>query len=270
MPPSAVAETPHRAGAWWVQAFGPQYLSVYGHRDEAEATRNAPTIARLVKLKPGSRVLDIACGEGRYARALTAYGCRVTGIDLSADLLDEARRQSPLLPGTPTYLRCDMRELPFSLQFEAAVSLFTSFGYFDERTDDARVLEGIERALVPGGRFLIDFLNAVEVRAHLVAESEQVRGPFHVKLSRRIDDESPAGPFVRKHVVVTDARTGEVVSDVEERVRLYLPEELDAALLAAGLEPVDKPLGDFDGRPYSPDSPRFIRTAMKTGRSRVG
>ena len=41
MPPSAVAETPHRAGARWVNAFGPQYLSVYGHRDEAEATRNA-------------------------------------------------------------------------------------------------------------------------------------------------------------------------------------------------------------------------------------
>jgi SAM-dependent methyltransferase len=88
----------------------------------------------------------------------------VTGLDLSEDLLAEAKARSPNLPGAPTYLRSDMREIPFFEQFEAVVSLFTSFGYFDDRTDDEKVLEGAARALVPGGRLLLDLPNPAQVR----------------------------------------------------------------------------------------------------------
>jgi SAM-dependent methyltransferase len=263
MSPSVASPDVSRSAPWWVRAFSSGYLTVYGHRDDGEAARNVSGIARLLDLAPHARVLDLACGEGRYCRALSARGFQVTGVDLSDDLLAEARRRSPLLPGMPTYVRADMRSLPFGPQFDAVVSLFTSFGYFDERADDARVLSGVARVLVPGGRFLLDFLNAEHVRRHLVTESVEDRAPHRVMTSRRIDDTSEGGPYVRKSVVVVDPRVDRIVFDAEERVRLYEPGMIDAMLRTAELEPVGAPVGDFEGAPWTPSSPRWIRVARK-------
>ena len=61
-----------------------------------------------------------------------------------------------------------------------------------------------------------------------------------------------------------------MLHDVEERVRLYGADELDAALLAAGLVPTGPRHGDFDGSLFGADSPRLIRVAERptTGRAR--
>jgi SAM-dependent methyltransferase len=261
--PVASPERSRTDRAWWVHAFSGWYLTTYGHRDEAEARRNAPGIARLLGLPPHGRILDLACGEGRYARALSSLGYRVTGFDLSDELLTRAHVLSPDLPGAPSYVKGDMRSLPFLQQFDAVVSLFTSFGYFDDRSEDAKVLEGVRGALVPGGRFLLDFLNASQVRASLVAQNEERRDPFLVTYRRRVDETSAGGPYVRKDIEVTDSRNGRRVLEVEERVRLYGPEELDAMLRAAGLEPVGAAAGDYDGRPWDAASPRWIRVAER-------
>lgn len=255
---------------WWVKAFGSEYVAVYGHRDDAEAGRHLPFLISALGLEPHARVLDLACGTGRYARVLSAAGYRVTGFDFSEELLEAAYHRSPALPGMPTYIRGDMRSLPFFAQFDAIVSLFTSFGYFDEPSDDAKVLEGVARALVPGGRYLVDIANVAWLRRTLVASSEVTEGHRTIRARRRLDEASPGGPYVRKHVVIRDDRTGATLLDVEERVRLYGAEELDAALLSAGLVPSGPRYGDFDGSPLGPDSPRLIRVAERprTGRAR--
>ncbi len=258
MPPSTRVESP-----WWVRAFGSEYLAVYGHRDDAEAARHLPFLVRALGLRPHARVLDVGCGEGRYARVLSAAGMRVTGFDYSEDLLAEAYARSPALPGMPTYVRGDMRSLPFFAQFDAAVSLFSSFGYFDDPSEDAKVLEGVARALVPGGRLLIDVANGERLRRALVARSEERRGHRLIRSRRRLDDATPGGPYVRKHVEVVDERTGATLHDVEERVRLYGATALDAALEAAGLAPTGARYGDLDGSPFTLDSPRLVRVAER-------
>ena len=258
MPPSTRAESP-----WWVRAFGSEYLAVYGHRDDAEAARHLPFLVQALGLRPHARVLDVGCGEGRYARVLAAAGMRVTGFDYSEELLAEAYARSPALPGMPTFVRGDMRSLPFFAQFDAAVSLFSSFGYFDEPSDDAKVLEGIARALVPGGRLLVDVANGELLRRTLVSESEERRGDRLIRARRRFDDVTPGGPYVRKHVHVVDERTNATLHDVEERVRLYRADALDAALLGAGLVPTGPRHGDLDGSLFTPDSARLVRVAER-------
>ncbi len=142
-------------------------------------------------------------------------GVRVTGVDLSAALLAEARGVRPGLPGAPTYVRADMRALPFfGPQFDGVVSLFTSFGYFDAPADDARVFAEVARVLAPGGRFLLDFLHAPVVRATLVPASVEARArrpPDHV--TRRIDDETPGGPYVRKTIHLVSSSDDEPLQD---------------------------------------------------------
>ncbi len=52
-------------------------------------------IIRLLKLKKGTRILDLACGQGFFAREFAGLGANVTGIDASRDLIEIARKRSP-------------------------------------------------------------------------------------------------------------------------------------------------------------------------------
>jgi 2-polyprenyl-3-methyl-5-hydroxy-6-metoxy-1,4-benzoquinol methylase len=51
----------------------------------------------LEHVRGGSRVLDVGCGEGRFAAALAAAGARVTGLDVAEEPLRRARVQHPEL-----------------------------------------------------------------------------------------------------------------------------------------------------------------------------
>jgi SAM-dependent methyltransferase len=258
LPLSTAVERP-----WFETAFGPLYRRIYAHRDDAEARRHAPGIRALLGLPRNARVIDVGCGEGRYARALGAMGYRVTGVDLSAAMLQAAAAASADLPGSPTYVRCDMREIPFFEQFDGAVSLFTSFGYFDDRVEDLRQLTAIHRALVPGGRFVVDVGNARRLREGLVPASEERRPPFLFRFRRAWDETTPHGPYVRKETDVIDERTGRLVATIAERVRPYEPDALDAALEASGFVPVGDRRGDLDGSPFTAESPRLVRVCQR-------
>lgn len=231
--------------SWFETAFRRDYLDLYYRRDDAAAKAEAAFAARALGLPPGSRVLDVACGTGRHARALAALGHRVVGADLSRELLaaaSEVRR-----------VRADMRALPFVDAFDAATSFFTSFGYFDD-AGNLRTLRSIAASLRRRGVFLLDFLNAVAVQAKLVPESVEERGGKRFRVRRWIE----AGR-VRKEVVVEG--DGDPRVYVED-VRLYLPHDLERLARAAGLSPVAL-YGDFDGRDYTTDAPRCILVSRK-------
>jgi SAM-dependent methyltransferase len=230
---------------WYETAFRKEYLDLYYRRDDAAAKAEAAFAASALGLRAGSRVLDVACGAGRHARALKALGHRPVGVDLSRDLRAEAR-------DVPR-VRADMRALPFAGAFDAATSFFTSFGYFGEE-DNRAVLRTVADAIRAGGVFLLDFLNATAVVANLVPESEEVRNGRTYRIRRRIEDGR-----VLKEVVVADEG---LTMRYEESVRLYLHNDLVSMLRAAGLNPVAG-YGDFDGRDYTTDAPRCILVARK-------
>ena len=257
MTPASPPETP-----WFMQAFDRAWLELYPHRSDEEARENAPAILGLLGLHAGHSILDVSCGAGRYARAFAALGLRVTGVDLSRDLLEEARRRSPDLPGTPNYFRCDARRMPFARQFDGAVSLFTSLGYFDRREDDVDIFRSTRRALLKGARFLVDFLNEARVRSTLVPREEKSIGPYRVQIDRRIAD-GPHGPCVFKKVEAHTGSDGVLVTSFEERVRLYTAADLQSMLEEAGFDLVGNgPFGDLQGKtPFGPDAERLVCVA---------
>jgi len=230
---------------WFETAFRKDYLDLYYKRDDAAAKGEAAFAAKALGLPPATRLLDVACGAGRHARAFAALGHRVVGIDLSGELLAEAKEV--------TRVRADMRALPFDGAFDAATSFFTSFGYFDDAGNLA-ALASMARAIRRGGALFLDFLNALAVTLKLVPESQEERGGKRFRVRRRIE-----GGRVRKEVTIEgngDART------YTEDVRLYLPHELLSLARAAGLSPVAL-YGDFDGGDYTTDAPRCILVARK-------
>lgn len=238
--------TGNGAAGWWTQAFGAAYLDVYAHRDDAAAAREAQFARTTLGMRARDRVLDAGCGAGRHARALAAAGIRVTGLDVSADLLAAAARAG----GGARWVRGDLRALPFrSGAFAHVVSFFTSFGYFDESGDRAQLAE-FRRVLRAGGGVLLDFLNAPVVVGGLVPRSERRAGARSVRETRAVR----AGR-VEKSVEVVEA--GAIVAAWSESVRLWSRPEIGGLLADAGLR-VAAEFGAFDGSPWNPASPRLV------------
>ena len=235
---------------WFERWFGEEYLNVYLHRDGEEAERLVALLAGRGWVAAGARVLDLACGGGRHTEALRRLGARVTGLDLSASLLHAALRR-----GGGGYVRGDMRSLPFADgAFDVVLNLFTSFGYFVKDGEHQRVLRAVTRVLPRGGRFVLDYLNAPAVRTSLVAHDERAYGDAVVVQDRAI---SADGRFVEKSI-----HLGDHGRSYHERVRLYERGELERMVREVGLRPVEA-LGDYDGGPHGPGSPRVILTAVK-------
>ena len=125
----------------------------------ADATREeARFLRRVLRLRKGSRVADVPCGDGRISLELAGAGCRVVGVDACEPSVRRARRLfgKAGLPGT--FHHGDMRDLGLPREFNAVISWWGSFGYFDEATN-RRVLRGFADILKPGGRVLIDQIN---------------------------------------------------------------------------------------------------------------
>jgi len=229
---------------WFEEWFGEEYLQLYPHRDAAEAERAVELILGRVGFAPGWRVLDVACGAGRHARAFEAAGARCVGLDLSAALLQVARR----VTGAPL-VRADMRALPVRPgSMDLTVNLFTSFGYFDHDAEHATALGEMVSTLRPAGWFVIDFLNPPAVRARLVPRETQRLNGTPVEVERSV---SPDGRYVCKTIRTGGGRR------FTERVRLFGAGEIEAMLGAAGLILRER-YGDYDASPLSPDSPRTI------------
>jgi hypothetical protein len=131
---------------------------------------------------------------------------------------------------------------------DLTVNLFTSFGYFESDAAHAAALAGMVATVRPGGWFVLDYLHAAQVRAHLVERAFAPVGSDAVKVSRHLSDD---GRYVCKTIDTADGRR------YNERVRLFEPTELEAMLAAAGVPPVHR-FGDYGGGPLGPASSRVV------------
>ena len=235
---------------WFESWFGEEYIALYPHRDEEEARTVAALIAQRVQLPNTAKVLDLACGAGRHQRELCDRWWTV-GLDLSPALLRIARSEDRTAP----LVRADMRRLPFaSGAYDMVVNLFTSFGYFRDDRQHRIVLEEVARVTRGGGWFVLDFLNAAEVRDTLVPFDRKQIGERVIEQEREI---SADGRYVRKTITLLDEDRTFV-----ERVRLFEPDELEELLTSAGFN-VDDVLGGYDGRRLERSSERAIFLARK-------
>lgn len=229
---------------WFEEWFNEDYLALYPHRDDADADRLVGLLRRTLPWRDGWRVLDVACGPGRHARALESAGARCIGLDLSMTLLRRARHvtSAPLV-------RADMRRIPIRPRsMDLAVNLFTSFGYFEDDAQHRAALEQMVSTVRAGGWFAIDFLNAARVRASLVPAEEATLGGHRVQVRRNM---THGGRFVCKTIHADDGRSW------LERVRLFSPRELDALVAGAGVR-VTHRFGDYEGEPLTDQAPRTV------------
>jgi len=115
---------------WYELYFGEDYLDIHKADLPDELTQaQVAGIVSLLDLKPGARILDLACGHGRHSIPLAKLGFDVTGYDLSEVFLDRARADASRQDASVRWIRGDMRELPFEAEFDAVINIFTAMHY---------------------------------------------------------------------------------------------------------------------------------------------
>ncbi|OGG56622.1 MAG: hypothetical protein A3F84_08335 [Candidatus Handelsmanbacteria bacterium RIFCSPLOWO2_12_FULL_64_10] len=154
-------------------------------------------------------------------------------------------------------IRGDIRHLPFVECFDAAVSLFTSIGYFDDEAENFRVLKGIAGALKPGGRVLIETVNRDAIVRHF--RPVQVYRPAGMTVIEERQFDLVSG---RSRVDVTVIRDGRETR-LHHSIRVYAFTELEMLLMSNGLE-VEGVWGDFRGGEFSWNAASLIVLAQKT------
>ncbi len=222
-------------------------------RLKAEMDLVVPALA----LSPGARLLDLGCGYGRVAVPLAQQGYAVTGVDLAGTSLRVARKAAREAAVRIRWLRRDMRDIPFTDYFEAAICM-GAFGVLETDEEDLRVLVAVRRALRPGGRFLLDHKNRQWQVRHF-QPTGRVEMPDGA-VSEWTTEIDLVGGYRWDYEVFTEP--GGARREYAVRERLYTTEELVGMMKTAGLE-VRRAWGGFDGQEYGLDSPRMIVLAEK-------
>lgn len=235
---------------WYERSFGPDYLKVYPHRDSREAMQHVRFALEKTSVKAPSLVLDVGCGFGRHSMALAELGFEAVGLDLSMSLLKKARSESAEIERTSRWVRGDMRTLPFNNSFHAAFNFFTSFGYFDD-VDNERVLSSIYSTLKPNGKFFFDYMNIDYVIPRLVRQDKIEKNGIKVFQQRRYN---PDKKRIEKKISLKEHGDWRYYF---ESVRAYSRKEIDLLFQRTGFKNIAM-FGDYDGQPYSVNSPRLI------------
>lgn len=239
---------------WFKNWFGsPFYKILYQNRDEAEAQDFVEKLLEYLKPAPGSTMVDIACGEGRYALQLADHGYDVTGIDLSHHAIETAKASET---GHLHFFIQDMR-MPFYVNyFDYAFNFFTSFGYFEHARDNALAARSFAGALKPGGVLVLDYFNSEFVTANLIAEQTVVRGSYTFKVSKRLE---------RKHIIkeINFVDADSVQRHYCENVSAFTLNDFTDLFGKAGLT-LEATFGNYKLDPFdAASSPRLIMIFRK-------
>lgn len=161
------------------------YYQLYADRDKTEATNFIKNLLTNLSIAEDSKILDVACGRGRYSRIMNEMGYNVFGIDIAVESIAYANQHAN---EKLHFFVHDMR-LPFWINyFDFAFNFFTSFGYFKTQREDDAAIRTMSQSLKYGGTLVLDYLNPAYTANHLVAHEEKIIKGTIYKINRYQDE----------------------------------------------------------------------------------
>mgnify|MGYP006098457003 CR=1 FL=1 len=219
---------------WFTDWFNTSYYHVlYKDRNDEEAQLFMKNITAFLTLPKTTHILDLPCGKGRHSVFLNSLGYKVTGGDLAENSIKTAKESEN---ETLKFKVHDMRQ-PFNKQYDAIFNLFTSFGYFEDDEEDLLILQNIKKGLKKDGYFVFDFLNAIFVKANLVAKETKIVEDITFYITREIKD----GFIVKNISFFADEKN----HTYTERVKYLDAEKIKAYFKKVGFE-ITNIFGDYN------------------------
>ncbi|MFP4459356.1 MAG: class I SAM-dependent methyltransferase [Candidatus Zixiibacteriota bacterium] len=207
-----------------------------------------------LQVKENLDILDICCGIGRHSIAFSLLGHSVTGIDISPDYIDRAKMASQNAGAEIEFITADAYNFKREKSFDLAISMFTSFGLYEDDAKNRQILKNAYESLRPGGQFFLDVMGK-EIIARIFIERDWENHDGIIRIHEReiIDD-------------FTKIRNRQIVIDGDDRQEfvythwLYSAGELRMMLHEAGFKEIEF-YGDYDGIAYDNQAQRLIAIA---------
>ena len=219
-------------------------------------------LAQAQRARRDDTLLELACGTGRVAIPLAQAGLKVTGIDLSRGMLDEARRKAAAEGVSATWIEADMRAFDLGATFSTIILVANGLCHLLTLADFEACAACVRKHLALGGRFIIDVFVP---HCGILTRDPAGRYP----MSEPYDDPDGRGQVVVMHNNIYDPTTqvnhittyttwssGEEIAG-EVDMRMYFPQELDALLKYNGL-PVVQKFGDYAATPFGPGATKQL------------
>ena len=108
-----------------------------------------PNLMRIVAPEKGVKILDVGCGTGVFARAVSEVGAKVTGVDLGKELIDIAREKSKVIE----YVVASADNLSVIKDGEYDIAIIVLAIQNMKNLDN--VIEEVSKKIKSGGRFVM-------------------------------------------------------------------------------------------------------------------
>ncbi len=237
---------------WFKDWFNTSYYHIlYKNRNENEAENFINKLVSFLKIPQESKVLDLACGKGRHSITLNKLGMDVIGADLASESIKVAKQWET---ENLKFIVHDMREPILNHEFQAVFNLFTSFGYFDDQSENLKVINAIHTQLNTNGLFIIDFMNCKKVIDNLVKKEIKEIDGIQFNIERSVD-----ANHIFKNISFNDKG-----SDYEFTERVQTISKADFIKLFENKFEVLHTFGDFELNPFDENnSDRLIFITKK-------
>jgi SAM-dependent methyltransferase len=236
---------------WWRTFFSGLFLDLWETVPTADQDREeADYLQKALGVPPPAKLLDVPCGNGRLALELAARGYQVTGVDL-ADYVARGRRRAAERGLTVQLEQRDMRDLPWTNEFDGAFCMGNSFGYLDDE-GSAAFLTAVGRVLKPGAVFVLDYGYVAESLLPNLRDSRAGRvGDFRCMQQNEYDHTT--GRYLSE-MTIFHGTTSETKG---YSARVYTYREVCAMLADAGFERCQG-FGSLAGEPFRLGAKRLL------------
>ncbi|MCK5743470.1 MAG: class I SAM-dependent methyltransferase [Caldisericia bacterium] len=222
--------------------------------DQKRTKAQVDMIINCFGFEPPIQIADIGCGLGRHTIEFARRGYVVQGFDSNAEYLKKASEIAAEQEVKNTFfIQKDMREFDMKEMFDALISVWISFGYFDDETN-ADIFSRMVRSIKPGGNIFIDIENRDYILSHFQPQSWKMKDDTLI-LERSKFDHNRSVNLCKRTILKRGKK-----KTTKREIRLYSPHEIMALAHSEDLYNINL-LGDWDGNPYSIRSPRLILTA---------
>ncbi len=221
------------------QKYAEYYDLIYQDKNYEEECNFLEEVFRSYQSKPITNILELGCGTGGHAIPLAKRGYKLTGLDGSSVMLEQAEKKSREAGVNLALHHADIRRYNLEGKFDAAIAMFAVINYITSNKDLQATFSTVRKHLNQGSLFIFDGWNGLAVMRLLPSARVKVVDNEDIRIIRFVEPELQADKHLcLSHYRMLIIQKGVLIDEIEEThtTRYLFPLEIERYLEDAGFE----------------------------------